>query len=86
MIKPVTRLDVTMMPQEFTRKFDVTLNGERQRLCIIADVTEGYVVRYTTGLFGAPVKGRGGVLKTQKVYGTVIIAEKWRTCNVTFDE
>ncbi len=76
MTKPVTGLDVTTMPQEFTNKYDVTLNGERQRLCIIADVTEGYVVRYTTGLFGRPVRGRGGVLKTQKVYGVVTITEK----------
>lgn len=86
MQKPVTRLDVTTMPQEFTKKFDVTLNGVVQRLCVIADVTEGFVVKYTMGLFGAPVKGRGGVFKTQKVYGTVTITEKKPKHEITFDE
>ena len=73
---PVTRLDVTTMPQEFTRKFDVTLNGVRQRYCVIADVTKGFVVRYTTGLFGALVRGRNGVFKTHTIYGVVTITEK----------
>jgi hypothetical protein len=86
MIKPVTRLDVTTMPQEFTKKFDVTLNGVVQRLCVIADVTEGFVVKYTMGLFGAPVKRRGGVFKTQKVYGVVTITEKKPKYDITFDE
>ena len=82
MIKPfatkghITRLDVTTMPQEFTRKFDVTLNGVKQRHCVIADVKEGYVVRYRMGLFGAPVMGRNGVFKTHTVYGVVTITEK----------
>ena len=85
-MKPVTRLDVTTMPQEFTKKFDVTLNGVAQRLCIVADVTEGYVVKYTTGLFGRPVRGPGGVLKTQKFHGVVTITEKRQKRETTFDE
>lgn len=54
---PITRLDVTTMPQEFTRKFDVTLNGVKQRHCIVADENEGYVVRYRMGLFGGARHG-----------------------------
>ena len=75
-MKPVTRLDVSTMSADFCRNFDVHLNGVRQRLCTVADVKEGYVVRYRTGVFGRPVKGASGVLKTQKMYGVVTITEK----------
>lgn len=80
MTNPVTRLDVRTMPQEYTRKFNVTLNGVKQRHCIVADAKDGYVVRYRMGLYGAPVLGRDGNFKTQQCWGVVAITEKTDGC------
>lgn len=86
MNKPVTRLDANTMDPDVCRKYDVTLNGVRQRLCIVADSVEGYVIKYTRGLFGVPTKGRGGSLKTQRVYGKVTITLRPPKQLMAFDE
>lgn len=72
----VTRLDINTMPKELCRKFDVILDGQMQKHCVVADAEKGYVLRYRTTPFGTIAIGRNNKALVQRVDGIVEIVKK----------
>lgn len=69
------RLDVRNMDRKTCRAYDVHLDGVKQTMCVVADDTKGFVIRYKTTQFGAVmVKGNRSV--TERVEGVVTITLK----------
>lgn len=57
-------------------KYNVFLDGVRQTHCIIADSENGYVLRYKRTGLGTLSVGRDGRLKTEELFGNVVIESK----------
>lgn len=70
------RLDLDVDPVIECKKYDVFFNGKKQTLCHVADVRNGYILRYKLGFGNIPVKGRDGRFHTEMLKGNVEIKLK----------
>lgn len=67
------RLDIEVDTRLYCKQFDVFFNGVKQRLCQVADVKAGFIIRFKLGIGRLPVRGRTGKYETEMIKGKVEI-------------
>lgn len=70
------RLELGVTPTRICNAYDVYLNGQKQFLCIVADVDKGYIKRYVRGVGRKPVANKNGTFDTELHFGKVQIVPK----------
>ena len=71
--KTLTRLSVYENILTDCSAYEVTLNGEIEKLCTEADVKQGYIKRYVANVEGHVNPPKGDSLLTETLYGVVTI-------------
>jgi hypothetical protein len=77
---PPRRLELGVTPQQVCNQYDVYFNGEKQRLCCVADVDKGYIKRYLRGVGRKPVVNKNGKYDMELLFGKVQIVPKGAKC------
>jgi len=73
------RLSVLQGDPNYTpdaQSYNVHLDGVKQTHCIIADSSNGYVLRYKKTILGTLRRLRSGKFETEEVFGNVVISHK----------
>lgn len=69
------RLELGRTPDSICRAYDVYFNGVKQRLCKLADVEKGRIIRYKNGIGNQPV-AKGFGIQIEELFGNVEIRRK----------